>query len=205
MNSLPQRYVECFNSYWPKASGKIYELLASCIKKWGSSSVCEVGCASGHLLLMLETKGFGESFLKLTGIEIRKEICLNTLKRLAGCGSEIKLINADVLEIDDRFDVIFSTGLLQCLTDEKREEVISHIRDIASKSIFVIPHIDEIRNADSSVEIGVSGCVEYPTQCVKKQLEQYYNSVQSGIWNKEELCLKDDFLYFICEREVVPR
>lgn len=178
--------------YWDAASEEIWKLLERSTKK--EDKICEIGCAGGHFLFHL----FREGYRNLTGIEIRSDELERTRLQFEQYGIDAELINADVLSIDQKYDVVFSTGMLQCFSEEDRGKLLEHISKMAPKVIFVVPEIVEKRNVGSSQEVAVDGCTEYNTGNFEWEMSKFFDEVRSGKMSKDTLQLKDNFLYYIC-------
>lgn len=178
--------------YWDAASEEIWKLLERSTKK--EDKICEIGCAGGHFLFHL----FREGYRNLTGIEIRSDELERTRTQFEQYGIGAELINADVLSIDRKYDVVFSTGMLQCFSEEERRKLLEHISRMAPKVIFVVPEIVERRNVGSSQEVAVDGCTEYCTGNFEWEMSKYFDEVRSGEMSRDILKLKDNFLYYVC-------
>lgn len=178
--------------YWDAASEEIGKQL----KKYFNSSmnICEVGCGGGHFLRYLN----GEGFKNLTGIEVRENQCNQTKKAFEQSSINIKLINADVLTVSEKYDAIYSTGLLQCLATKKRMKIIEHLSKMSPLAIFVVPEISKTRNAGADEAVAVAGCTEYSTGNFEWELSHFYKFVRSGTMDKDKICLEDNFLYYVC-------
>ena len=139
-----------------------------------------------------------EGYKNLTGIEIRTEQYETTKKEFKKNGLQISLINANVLDIENKYDALYSTGLLQSLNNTDRTNLIEHVSRLAPLAIFVVPEIIYARNLGSKIDIAVDGCEEYPTGNLLWELSHFYSNIKSGVMNKEEIALKDNFIYFVC-------
>lgn len=178
--------------YWDAASEEIWKLLERNTKK--EDRICEIGCAGGHFLFHLFRKGYRN----LTGIEIRSDEIERTRLQFEQYGIDAELINSDVLSIDQKYDVVFSTGMLQCFSEEDRGKLLEHISKMAPKVIFVVPEIVEKRNVGSSQKVAVDGCTEYCTGNFEWEMSKFFDEVRSGKMSKDILKLKDNFLYYVC-------
>lgn len=187
-----KKYMSAYGGYWPKASQCIYELIKKNIIV--TDEICEAGCASGHIMANLIADGY-----HVTGYEIRNDECIKTrrkFKEMEICGN---IIHKDIMDVDSRYDVLYTTGLLQCFKDSEREEVIRKFSEIAEKIIIVVPDIKCDRCYDSGQKTGVAGCAEYEVSHLKEQLKLYFEEVENGFFNAASMELKDDFLWFICK------
>lgn len=181
--------------YWDRVSDIIGELLKKNITP--QMSILEIGFGSGHFLEWLNACGYE----KLHGIEIREEQYLYTKEIFNNKGlGHIDLIYGNVLEHKNEYDAIFSTGLLQCLSQNDRENYMRHISSLADIAIFTVPKIDMDRNIGSKIDTGVAGCSEYSTGNILYELSKCYSIVRAGIIDKNRTCQEEVFLYYICWR-----
>lgn len=188
MTELYQKY---YKAFYPPATQKIISLLENNIAD--EQSVLEVGFGSGHLLFQLAEAGY-----RADGIEIRKEAYHKAFEIFDDAGFASELFEGDFREFDRAYDIIYTTGLVQCLKGNERDEFIAHIASLCKKAIIVIPEIVFDRNIESDGKIAVSGCPEYSTCKMITELYKHFNYVREGRWSEEELNLPDAFRYYIC-------
>lgn len=128
------KYMEMYAAYWPKASELIYDLIRRNVKP--NDKICEVGFASGHLLVNFALEGFSVS-----GYEVRTNVYEKTCNKFQSNGITVNLYNEDVMDATEKYDLLYSTGLLQCLTDTERKKMIAKFVGMTEKLIIVVPHI----------------------------------------------------------------
>lgn len=188
---MNKKYKEIYGNYWPKASQKISDLI---IKYAGiKDQICEVGAASGHIMAYLTLRGY-----QITGYEIRQKVCLDTNEKFETHGINTRIINDDIMNIDTKYDVLYTTGLLQCLDEKARIQMIEKFSKLSPVVIVVVPEIIKNRNDYSGIEVGVSGCCEYQTDSLGKELNCFFKNIIYGFWSAKELELADNFLWFVC-------
>jgi len=180
--------------YWDQTSECVGGVLTSHLSP--EMNICEIGFAGGHFLEWLEKLGYKH----LTGIEIREDQYHKTKQKFQNQGLNIHLILGDILDLNDHFDAIYSTGLLQCLDQTSREKLLIHLSELADVAVFTVPEIQNNRNIDSDVAVGVAGCKEYSTGNIPYELSQVYGSVRVGRLDKSKLKNEDTYLYYICRR-----
>lgn len=182
--------------YWDTVSAKIGAILKKNISP--DMSVLEVGFAGGHFLEWLNDNNYDN----LHGIEIRKNQYMETQRAFSKKGLDrVDLLCGDVLEHDKKYDALYSTGLIQCLDNAKREAFLEHVSKLANIAIFTVPEILSDRNIGANVEVAVSGCEEYKTGNIPYELSNYYDNVRVGKINKSLTHLDDAFVYYICKNE----
>ena len=198
--SPPRAYMSMYKGFWPIASERIYQLVINNIDS-NTDSICEIGFASGHLIAMLALRYNATKSrpYKLYGVEIRKEAYEETKAKFRSAGIEATLFHGDAMNLFGHCSIIYSTGLLQCLRNKERSNLIKHMADIADKAIFIVPRINENRNLSSSQKVGIAGCNEYATNQLLDQLIKCFHIVTYAHWSKKDLGLDDDFLVFVCQ------
>lgn len=184
--------------YWDKVSDEIGKIISSTFNK--DMSICEIGFSGGHFLEWLYDEYGGGGYKNLTGIEIRKEQFKKTSEKFLAKNIKCNLICSDVMEVIQRFDGIFSTGLLQCLNTQERLRFIEHAANMADTAIFTVPEIVTERNIGSNFETAVEGCHEYQTGNIPYELSRYYDLIRIGRIEKKITKINDTFIYFVCKR-----
>ena len=176
-------------------SQKIYNILKENITK--KDKILEVGCASAHISSVLKNEGYN-----IKGVEIRKDAVIETRKKLQKKQIDFEIIIDNVLNIQEKYDVIWSSGLLQCLNEQKRIIYIKHFAQLASKGIFIIPIRKKYLPA-SNIEspVAVVGCEEFSTNNIPFLLSKYYTKVCFSIIPKETIKMDIDFIYYICTND----
>ena len=169
--------------YWDSFSEVIGRILTAELKK--DMSICEIGFSGGHFLEYLYDEGYRE----LYGIEIRETQYEKTEKKFSEKNLNIHLICEDVLNISEKYDAIFATGILQFL---------GHISEMSKIAIFTVPEILEDRNMESNQLVAVSGCKEYRTGNIPYELSQFYNIVNVGKIDEKLTGTEDALIYYIC-------
>lgn len=184
-------YNKIFGSYWKRVDAKITELIKQHIEK--DKKLFEIGFASGHYISSLTDEGYSVS-----GIEVREEAYENVKDKFKEFYPNVNLILGNIMDYMGEYDLVYSTGLIQCLQCEERIQLFKHISEIAPKVIYTVPKIEEDRNIGSNEKVAVSGCEEYKTANIAYELSGIYKYVETGIWDKEEIGLEDDFIWFYC-------
>jgi 2-polyprenyl-3-methyl-5-hydroxy-6-metoxy-1,4-benzoquinol methylase len=181
--------------YWDAASEQIWKLLERNANR--EDRICEVGCASGHFLFHLSRQGYKQ----LTGIEIRQAELAQTKALFEQNHVQADLVCANVLDIEQQFDFVFTTGMIQCFEGRQRRAMLEQLGKMAPKVMIVVPEIIKQRNNGSNQEVAVAGCTEYETGSLEWELFPYFDEIYSGILKKSEIQLEDNFLYYICSRK----
>lgn len=191
---LNEIYKIAYRGYWPCASQKIYELIKTNVQR--TDCICEAGCASGHIMANLALEGYNVS-----GYEIRTEAYEKAKNKFLEYKIPAKIYRKNILDVNHRFDMLYSIGLLQCLEPFSRRKMIRKMSELSDKIIIVVPQILERRNQYSTEKVGVAGCTEFDTKDLYNQLNESFKKIRSGVWSREELELDDIFEWFVCEKE----
>lgn len=190
MNEL-SNYYKIFGSYWKEVDSRIVSLIKQHIEY--DSKVLEVGFSGGHYIAKLTDDGYD-----ISGIEIREEIYNETNDKFRKIYPDVNLMLGNIFDYNEKYDLIYSTGLIRCLKCKDRNEFLKHISDMAPKAVYTVPCIETERNIGSNQKVGVSGCEEYCTLNIAYELSTIYQYVETGIWGKDEIGLDDDFVWYYC-------
>lgn len=186
------RYKSIYGDFWSPVDKKIVTLLGKHVNR--GDSVHEIGFGSGHYLAYINDWG-----INVSGTEIRKDAYKSVKEKFVEKYPDIKLYNKDALTLSQHFDFVYSTGLIQCLKRDERRTFIRHISNISNKVMYTVPMILNDRNIGSVTRTGISGCEEYSTGNIAYELSKIYSYVETGVWDKNEILLKDDFIWFYCD------
>ena len=111
----------------------------------------------------------------------------------------ISLSNEDFFNITSKYDAVFSTGLIQWFSPEKRDTFISHLSKISEKAVLTVPKLENDRNLNSNQLVGVAGCKEYKTSNICYELSKHYRLVREGEFSVRNNTEEEIFLYYICK------
>lgn len=187
-----ENYQRIYGNYWRTIDALIAKLILSHIKE--GDSVLEAGFASGHYLAYLSDAG-----VKVSGIEIRKDAFEKTKDSFKRDYSQIELLHGDVLDLNNSYSLIYSTGVIQCLPEKERSRFLHHISEMSDKVVYTVPRLEEMRNLGSKEAVAVAGCIEYQTGTIAYELSRVYGYVETGIWEKQDTGIEDDFQWFYCD------
>ncbi len=156
-----ERYLSKPN-YWDfKPSGmalKILELMPSINK---NLKVLEVGCGEGGTAVFLARNGYD-----VTAFDLAKTGVLKTIENAEKSQTHINAFVADVNEYlpTENYDIIFSSGTIQYLLPEKRQQVIEKYQEKTNHNglnvlhTFVAkPFIDKAPDAEHNEHLWSSG------------------------------------------------
>jgi len=129
-NPYDQKY-EGQEYYWGKKPSAICDRIIEIIRPCSDfhPKLLDLGCGEGRNAIYFAEHGFDVTALdvSLPGLE-------KTKKYAEEVGVEVKIIQADIItyEIEDTYDVIFSTGTLQYLPSEVREQRFHRFKESTS-------------------------------------------------------------------------
>lgn len=195
-NYLSSKLYKTLYGKFNNTSKKIYKLITKNIKK--SDRVLEIGCSSGHISFKL-----AENNYKIFGIEIRKEEAQKAKANFKLINKEEVIYNDNILNHSEKYDFVWSSGLLQCLNDNEQLEIMQKVSQISPKALFIVPDIGKTKTPDMNmyIEPGVAGCIEYPVSLIPYRLSQYFQVVKIGKLKKEDINLEYNFIYYLCSNE----
>lgn len=182
-------------SFSNEISKQIFHVLKKNINK--TNKILEVGSGSCHISIELSKIGFD-----ISGIEIREKCVEDIRNKFFSENLSFNLIHGDILLFneDKKYDILWNSGLIQCLPDDKKRVFFSHFVKIAKKCIFFVPERNDYLAPDKpEFEVGVAGCEEFPTGMIPYILSDYYDVVHVGIIPKEKINMPFNFLYYICK------
>ena len=177
--------------YWDEVSQKIGEVFLQNFSK--NERILEVGFSCGHFLEFLNENHYTNLF----GIEIRRDQFEKTKKLFLSKNLNISLSNEDFFNITSKYDAVFSTGLIQWFSPEKRDTFISHLSKISEKAVLTVPKLENDRNLNSNQLVGVAGCKEYKTSNICYELSKHYRLVREGEFSVRNNTEEEIFLYYI--------
>ena len=179
--------------YWDEVSQKIGEVFLQNFSK--DERILEIGFSCGHFLEFLNENHYTNLF----GIEIRRDQFEKTKKLFLSKNLNISLSNEDFFNITSKYDAVFSTGLIQWFSPEKRDTFISHLSKISEKAVLTVPKLENDRNLNSNQLVGVAGCKEYKTSNICYELSKHYRLVREGEFSVRNNTEEEIFLYYICK------
>ena len=146
-----------------------------------TSSVVEIGCATGYYALY-----FADKCREYVGIDLSPE-CIDVLNRKIESDKlrNVKAMVGDAVKLDkiedSRFDVVMALGPMYHLPPEERDLVFSECRRVCRDGgIVILAYVNK-------VGVYVKGCLEYPDKYPDKHvnesvLKQGMDDVMPGVF-----------------------
>ena len=118
MDHFRTQYEELYRGdgyFWGTEPADFLDKLIALKPAGAGTTVLDIGCGEGKDAVWMAQKGYDVTAFDLTGSGIRK-----TLRLAEERGVKIRAFTADIndFSIDERFDIIYSTGTVQYLWDE---------------------------------------------------------------------------------------
>ena len=113
--------------YWGKEPADFLEKLIAVLPPVPGLKVLDIGCGEGKDAVYMAEKGYDVTAFDITGSGIRK-----TLRLAAERGVSIRAFTADIndFQLEEKFDIIYSTGTIQYLADENIPGFFRKVRDL---------------------------------------------------------------------------
>ena len=190
-NPYDQRYASQ-EYYWGKKPSVICDKIIEIIRPSSDfrPKLLDLGCGEGRNAIHFAKHGFDVTALdvSLPGLE-------KTKRYAEEVGVKIKIIQADIVtyEIEDTYDVIFSTGALQYLSPEVRNQRFQNYKESTSPnginalSVFVRkPFIPRAPDAEETAYLYKSGELMsyYWDWEILYCVEEIFDCMSSGVPHK---------------------
>lgn len=173
-----------WDPYTP-TSEAFYHVLKEFINK--QDKILECGSSTGHISYRLAKEGYD-----ITLLDIRPE-AIDMAKKYFGTNKVIAhFICSDIFNYEERYDFIWSSGLVQCYNDEKKEELIRHLSSLTNKMLLFYPDTEsegKTRGTNELITPGVGDAKEYGIEYIPEIAYRYFNKVYLGVLNSKSLGL----------------
>lgn len=117
--------------YWGKKPSALCDRLMESIRPMPDRrpTLLDLGCGEGRNAVHLAKLGFD-----VTGLDASRQGLQKTQRYAEEVGAKVKVIHGDITtcEIEETYDVVFSTGTLQYLPPEVRQERFEHFKNHTS-------------------------------------------------------------------------
>jgi len=113
-----EKWYECDGYYWGLEPADLCYEIEKIIPAGKDIKVLDIGCGEGKDAIYFAKKGYQVSCFDITESGIRKTKALAEKE-----GVEVDAFIADIndMNIDEKFDIIYSTGTIQYLDDDKKD------------------------------------------------------------------------------------
>lgn len=139
---MSEYYDEIYRSkgrFWGEQPTSLARRLLEILSPEGSPRLLEIGCGEGRDSIFFVRNGY-----KVTAFDISYEGVRKTQEWADKLNLSIDIFQADLIEyqIQDQFDIIFSSGTLQYIQIERREGIITNYKKFTNPggiNAFTIP------------------------------------------------------------------
>lgn len=124
-----EKWYECDGYYWGTEPAELCKELVSLVPPSKDIKVLDIGCGEGKDAVWLAKQGYSVTAFDITSNGVRKA------KEMAKeQGVDINVFVADVnnFEINEKFDIIYSTGTIQYLEDDKIDGFFKKVKDMTN-------------------------------------------------------------------------
>ena len=142
------------------------------------SEIIEAGSNSGHLSFYLALIGF-----KVTLLDILSEPLKIAKSRFDKKGMEARFICSDLRYIDEKWDGVWNTGVVQYYSPNERISLIESICKMGNTVLLVYPkvsHHNFPKSYDNQLPPGIQNCIQYDVTNITTIFANSFNEVHFG-------------------------
>ena len=133
-----EKWYEGDDYYWGTEPGSFLDELISLCPPSEGKKVLDIGCGEGKDAVYMAEKGYDVSAFDLTENGIRKTIALAQTKDVK-INAYVDDINT--FDLSKQYDIIYSTGTVQYLFDENKEEFFKKLEKITKPDGIVFINV----------------------------------------------------------------
>ena len=185
-NPFDERYARP-GYYWGKLPSQMCYRVLQILPPERPLRLLDIGCGEGRNAVFFARNGYHVTALDTSGKGIDK-----TKRLAADAGVSIEAVVADINEfrLTDSFDVLFSTGVLQYVPPERRQELFANYREYTNPgglnafSVFVKkPFLGKAPDGERTAHKWVSGelLTFYHDWRMEYCTEEIFDCMSSGI------------------------
>lgn len=109
------------------------------LQKNSWDSILEIGCGTGRLTKLLVTQS---GIKKIKAIDISEDLLSVARKNLKNYKIEFQQINLNKFFTNEKFDLVFSTEVIQHISPKKVKDIISKLISLSKNKIILVETID---------------------------------------------------------------
>lgn len=162
--------------HWSRTSQAFYQVLSSFVRQ--GESVLEFGSSSGHISFRMARDGH-----RVTLLDIRPEAIEDAREKFGKAGVSGRFVVGNFLEYAEQHDLLWNSGLLQCLSEQERERLLVHAAQLSKRLFLFYPDTDsqgKVLGVDPGKTPGVDGALEHSVATLPERFCRHYRRVYSG-------------------------
>ena len=170
---------------WTPTSEAFYRIIKKFIKK--EDKILEIGSSTGHISYRLAKEGYN-----ITLLDIRKEpieIAKNNFKKN---NIRANFICADIFDYNDKYDIVWNSGLIQCYDDKDKDKLINKLASITNRVLLFYPDVENPSKKRGTNEYRVPGVGDAKEYSIKRIPEIFYlnfNEIYHGVLEMKKIGL----------------
>jgi hypothetical protein len=161
---------------WTRTSQAFYSILSKVVAR--GDRILEFGSATGHISFRMAREGHDVALLDIRTAPV------NEARRIfMEAKVHARFYACDFLQHHEQYDIIWNSGLLQCLTTAERERILAHATSLSRRLLLFYPATDspdKIRGADRTKTPGVEDALEHSVEDLPGMFCHYYDKVCWG-------------------------
>jgi tellurite methyltransferase len=186
-------YDERYNSenyYWGTAPGEMCLKVLQFIPPTKRLKLLDIGCGEGKDAVFLARCGYDVTAFDISEVGIEKA---RKLAEKAGVDVKIFKANINDYRLDEKYDILYSTGVFHYIKPELRREIIENYKSSVNKDGFVAlqtfvvkPFIDKAPDSEECDCDWLSGELAgyFHDWCIEECPEYVFDCASSGVPHK---------------------
>lgn len=171
---------------WTPTSEAFYRIIKKFIKK--EDKILEFGSSTGHISYRLAKEGYNVTLLDIRGEPIK--IAKNNFRKN---NIRANFICADIFECNNKYDIVWNSGLIQCYDDDDKDKLIKKLANITNRVMLFYPDVEnpnKKRGINEREIPGVGSAKEYGIRKIPEIIYTYFTEIYQGISEMNKLRLK---------------
>lgn len=183
---------------WSKTSEAFWRVLSAYVQP--QDTILEVGSGTGHVSYMLARRGNS-----VTLNDIRSDVVIESAKIFITNNVKVGVLPGDYRDIAKKYDLVWNSGLIQCLYGRDRQRFVNKLIEIGRKVLLFYPDTGDpakVLGSNKNIIPGVDDAKEYPIGDVPELLSRYFDKVSMGILTAQEIDLPFKMYWILGESKL---
>ncbi len=183
---------------WTRASEAIYHVIRDNLSD--DPNIIEVGSGTGHISYFLAMDGH-----QVTLNDIRDDSLKTSVDIYKRHGVLCQTIYGDLFKIEEKFEFLWNSGLIQCVSGSTRTKLVQKLAKISPRVLLFYPDTDskeKIKGSNKKKIPGVDDAVEYSVKDIPSLMNNDFEKVSLGEINAERLGLPYKMYFVLGENSV---